>query len=68
MALGDGRGQRPSPPGRRGAQNLPHTKANELLERNERNERSTLPSTASRHTLWLHYSRAMLGAVQSTAL
>ena len=35
MALGDGRGQRPSPPGRLGAQNLPHTKANELLERND---------------------------------
>ena len=33
---------------------------------NERNERSTLPFTASGHTLWLHFSRAMLGSVQST--
>ena len=37
MALRDGRGQRPSPPGRLGAQNLPHTEGNELLERNRRN-------------------------------
>ena len=67
MALGDGRGQRPSPPGRLGAQNLPHTKDSELLERN-----SKRAQYFTSHRLRLHPVAALLTcllkrhAVQST--
>ena len=67
MALGDGRGQRPSPPGRLGAQNLPHTKHSELLERNGKRAQYF-----TSHRLRLHPVAAVLTcllkrhAVQST--
>ena len=67
MALGDGRGQRPSPPGRLGAQNLPHTKHSELLERNGKRAQYF-----TSHRLRLHPVAALLTcllkrhAVQST--
>ena len=67
MALGDGRGQRPSPPGRLGAQNLPHTKHSESLERNGKKAQYF-----TSHRLRLHPVAALLTcllkrhAVQST--